>query len=66
MFGFCEECRSRVEYSIKEELKIKTIKDKSVKYKGKVAYYNKCGSNIFVHEIRDYNLEMLEKAYENQ
>lgn len=64
MKGFCGECRDIIEYSIKEELKIKTIKDKSVKYKGKGAYCNKCRSNIFVHEIRDYNLEMLEKSYE--
>jgi hypothetical protein len=63
MLGFCEKCRNREEYSIKEESKVKTIKGKIIKYIGKEAYCNRCGSNIFVHEIRDYNLKILEKEY---
>jgi len=31
MLGFCEKCRNRVEYSIKEESKVKTIKGKIIK-----------------------------------
>jgi putative zinc finger/helix-turn-helix YgiT family protein len=63
MKGFCEKCHEMVEYSIKEVKKEKNIKGKNIKYIGKEAYCNECGSEIFVPEIRDYNLAMLDKAY---
>jgi putative zinc finger/helix-turn-helix YgiT family protein len=63
MKGFCEKCHEMTEYSIKEVKKEKNIKGKNIKYIGKEAYCNECGSEIFVPEIRDYNLAMLDKAY---
>ncbi|PKM79247.1 MAG: hypothetical protein CVU88_06785 [Firmicutes bacterium HGW-Firmicutes-13] len=63
MLGFCEKCHEMVEYSIKEEKKSKNIKGKNIEYIGKEAYCEECQSEIFVSEIRDYNLEMLDKAY---
>ncbi|MFX0560648.1 type II TA system antitoxin MqsA family protein [Tepidibacillus infernus] len=63
MVGFCERCHEMVDYSIKEEKKQKNIKGKIVEYIGKEAYCNKCGSEIFVSEIRDHNLAMLDKTY---
>lgn len=63
MLGFCEKCHDMVEYSVKTEQKSKEIKGKKIKYEGKGAYCDKCGANIFVAEIRDYNLEKLDEAY---
>lgn len=66
MLGFCEKCHDMIEYSIIEVDKTKCIKGKDVKYKGKEAYCTECGEQIFVSEIRDYNLMMLDNAYRNQ
>jgi putative zinc finger/helix-turn-helix YgiT family protein len=61
--GFCEQCHDIVNCDIKEEFKIKNIKGKKIEYKGKEAYCNKCGSNVFIAEIRDHNLKKLDDAY---
>lgn len=63
MLGFCEKCHEMMEYFVKEEKKQKNIKGKKVEYMGKEAYCSGCGSNVFVSDIRDYNLIMLDKAY---
>ncbi|HVJ49287.1 type II TA system antitoxin MqsA family protein [Desulfitobacterium sp.] len=63
MLGFCERCHEMTEYTIRDEKKQKNIKGKSIEYTGKEAYCNECESEIFVSDIRDYNLAMLEKAY---
>ncbi len=63
MLGFCEKCYEMVKYTVKEEKKQKNIKGKNVEYIGKEAYCNECGSEIFVSDIRDHNLFMLDKAY---
>ncbi len=63
MLGFCENCREMIEYSTKEVKKQKNIKGESVEYIGKEVYCNECGSEMFVADIRDHNLAMLDKAY---
>ena len=63
MLGFCEKCHDMVEYSIRELKEQKAIKGKNVEYIGKEAYCNECGNEIFVSDIRDHNLAMLDKAY---
>lgn len=63
MLGFCEKCHDMVEYYIKDEKKQKKIKGKTIEYIGKEAYCNECGSEIFVSDIRDHNLAMLDKVY---
>ncbi|MEG6615014.1 type II toxin-antitoxin system antitoxin SocA domain-containing protein [Peptococcaceae bacterium 1198_IL3148] len=63
MLGFCENCHEMAEYSIKNIPKQKSIKGKNIEYMGKEAYCNECGSEMFVADIRDYNLTMLDKAY---
>ena len=63
MKGFCEKCRDTVEYNVKMVDKEKEIKGKVLKYVGKVAYCDKCKEEIFVPEIRDYNLRELDIAY---
>lgn len=63
MKGFCEKCRDAVEYNVKTVDKEKEIKGKVIKYIGKVAYCDECKEEIFVPEIRDYNLKELDFAY---
>ncbi len=63
MKAFCEECRDYVEYSIKEDDKIKDFKGKIIEYKAKIAYCSECKSELFVSEIRDENLISLDLAY---
>lgn len=66
MLGFCENCHDMVEYTVKEIKKQKNVKGKDIEYIGKAAYCNECGSEIFVSEIRDNNLNMLDKAYREE
>ena len=63
MMGFCEQCHDMVDYYVIEEQKSKEIKGEEISYIGKEAYCNNCNENIFVAEIRDYNLERLDEAY---
>lgn len=60
---FCENCRDFQEFSIREESITKIIKGKEITYKEKIAFCKECGEEIFVCEIRDQNLEMLDKVY---
>jgi uncharacterized phage-associated protein len=61
--AFCEECRDFVEYEIRNEIMIKSIKGKDYKYSGKVAYCEECKNEIHVAELRDYNLNELNEVY---
>jgi RNase P subunit RPR2 len=63
MLGFCEKCHDMVEYYIEEKKMTKNIKGKEIEYIGKVAICSECGSEIFVTDIRDYNLKMLDNAF---
>lgn len=63
MLGFCEKCRDMVEYYIEEERMTKDIKGKEIKYAGKVAFCDECKNEIFVAEIRDHNLRMLDEGF---
>lgn len=63
MMKLCEKCRDIVEFSVREEAITKVIKGKEITYKAKVAFCNECGEEIFVGEIRDQNLKMLDIAY---
>jgi len=50
----------------KRKEKTKNFKGKDIEYIEKVTYCNECGSEIFVPEIRDNNLAMLDKAYQQR
>lgn len=63
MKGFCEKCRDTIDYHVKMVDMEKEIKGKNIKYVGKVAYCYECDEEIFVPEIRDYNLRELDDAY---
>lgn len=60
---FCEECRDYISYDIKEINRSKEIKDKKIDFKEKIAYCVKCNSEVFISELRDENLAVLEDAY---
>ncbi len=63
MKGFCEKCRDTVEYTVKMVDKEKTIKGRTTKYVGKAAYCDKCKEEIFIPEVRDFNLRALDVSY---
>ena len=63
MKGFCENCRDIFEYRVKMIEKEKKIKGSLVKYTARVAYCDICKEEIFVPELRDYNLKALDAAY---
>jgi len=63
MSGFCERCRDMVEVSVKSGQKEHTIKGRAISYVGKTAYCCNCGEEVFVPEIRDYNLNELDEEY---
>lgn len=63
---FCENCHDIREFSIKEEAITKVIEGREITYNEKIAFCNKCGEEIFVDEIRDQNLKLLDIAYMKQ
>ncbi len=63
MLGFCEKCHDMVKYYIVEKKMEKNIKGKEIEYIGKVAVCDECKTEIFVADIRDYNLRMLDDAF---
>ncbi len=63
MKGFCEKCHDTVNYYMKKVDNEKEIIGKKLKYVGKVAYCDECKEEIFVPEVRDYNLRTLDEAY---
>ena len=66
MRGFCEQCRDIVEYRVSTVETETKIKGKVIRYVGKVAHCDECKEEIFIPEIRDYNLNALDVAYRNE
>lgn len=60
---FCEECRDDVNFCISEIQMKGTIKGEIYSYMGRKAHCADCGSEIYVAEINDYNLNALYSAY---
>lgn len=63
MKGFCEECRDYVDFTIEEVKRNKEIRGKSIEYIAKTAFCSECNSEIFVSELRNQNLEMIDRNY---
>lgn len=63
MKGFCEKCRDLVDFTQKEMEKEFEIRGKKYSYSGKEAYCNECHEEIFVSDIRDYNLSKLDASF---
>lgn len=60
---FCPECREDVTFSVKDSDLTMPLKGEEYQIKGMVAYCDKCGAEIYVAEIEDYNLEQLYNEY---
>ncbi|WP_196594236.1 type II toxin-antitoxin system antitoxin SocA domain-containing protein [Pectinatus sottacetonis] len=60
---FCEECRTDVNFSVKETLKKGKIKGELYSYNGKTAYCKNCKNEIYVPSINDFNLNALYSVY---
>ena len=63
MFGFCDECRDMVKYTIGTREGSSEVKGGEVKYTEKIALCKECGKEIFISEIMDENLIAIDKAY---
>lgn len=59
----CIECGTELEYKVVEEDYTYEEDDMIIEYKGKKAICVKCGEEISLDEIDDYNQEQFEKAY---
>lgn len=59
----CIKCGWQFEYDIIDEVYTYKEDDLVVEYKGKKAICKKCGNELSVDEIDDYNQEQFEKAY---
>ena len=57
--AFCEKCRDDVEFVETLEQMNRTIKDKTYQYVGKEAHCVNCGSELYVPEFLEYNLDVL-------
>lgn len=60
---FCEECRRDVRYTIDSTKLEGTLKGVQYDYVGQKAICNECGSEVYVHEVEDYNLKSLYDTY---
>lgn len=60
---FCEECRKDVAYTVTDIIMNEKLKDETYEFKGKVAFCQECGAEVYVSEIEDDNLKVLYDAY---
>lgn len=60
---FCYECRDDVDFTVTNEEMTSNIKGESYTYFGKIAHCNNCGSEIYVQDINDNNLNKLYDEY---
>ena len=60
---FCPECRKDVEYQIKELVEKKEVRGLEFEYTAERAYCNECESEIFITELHDQNLKIIDVAY---
>lgn len=63
MKAFCEACREYEIYRVEEIKRTKEIRNKEITFIEKIAYCGECDSEIFVSELRDANLDAMDKAY---
>lgn len=63
MVTFCTECREDVNYTVAEELLKNELKGVEYEYNGKKAICTKCGSEVYVPEILDFNMKSLYDVY---
>ena len=57
---FCHDCREDVEYTVEDVVLKGRLRCGVVNYTGKEARCNRCGHVVYLAEINDYNLEVLQ------
>ena len=60
---YCPECRREVEYEIENSVEKKEVRGLEFEYSAERAYCNECGSEIFIPELHDKNLQKINNAY---
>lgn len=60
---FCPECRKDVEYQIEDSVEKKEVRSLEFEYTAERAYCKDCGSEIFIPELHDKNLQKIDNAY---
>lgn len=63
---FCEDCRRDVLYTVENTLLTGTLKGEAYEYSGQKAVCNGCGSELYLNEVEDYNLQSLYNVYRIQ
>ena len=62
--AYCIYCDRRVEYCLKSQRVALDIRGIAITYDELVAYYSKCGAELYVPEINDVNVEVRKATYE--
>ena len=62
----CAECRNRVSFRVIKKQMEHVIKGENYTYMGKEAYCSKCGAEVYVDDVIDFNLEKLYDAYRKE
>lgn len=62
-FSYCIECNKEIPYSIDVYPSRITVRDITFDCDNIHAFCRKCGSEVYVPEINDMNVEIREKAY---
>ena len=62
--AICVQCRKINEYVIRKTNDTYLIKGELVKYKKKTAYCKKCGAEVWVADVDDYNANAPWKEYQ--
>lgn len=59
---FCEICRKDVSYAIDAAKMMSMLRGETYNYSGKRATCNECGSEVYVADVEDANLDALNKV----
>lgn len=64
--SFCEYCMKENEYKIEKVDKVSILNEEEIIYKANETICIECGNEIFVTEIYDYNLKLLQEEYKKK
>lgn len=62
---FCTECRKETIYTLKKTKINQTIREKGYTFEIVAAFCNKCGGEMGIPGLMDYNMREIEEQYRN-